>query len=81
MRTKLATNHAGPALIVLSARSEERLKERAQQLLRHVQEERVSDEALADLAYTLQVGRQAMEHRLAMTARSVQQLQEKLSGG
>ena len=69
-----------PALIVLSGKDEERLKERAGQLLEHVREGGVTEADLADVAYTLQVGRQAMEQRLALTARSLQELQEKLSG-
>ncbi|UMR33393.1 SDR family NAD(P)-dependent oxidoreductase [Massilia sp. MB5] len=62
-----------PALIVLSARSEERLKEQVLQLLAAA-----DGVALADLAYTLQVGREAMEARLALVVHSIAELREKL---
>jgi acyl transferase domain-containing protein/acyl carrier protein/short-subunit dehydrogenase len=67
-----------PALIVLSAKSAEQLKERARQLLAHIAASAYSDEALVDIGYTLQVGREAMEHRLAFTAWSVDELTKKL---
>ncbi|WP_313913627.1 SDR family NAD(P)-dependent oxidoreductase, partial [Tahibacter sp.] len=57
-----------PVLCVLSARSEERLKARAQQLLDAIHRRGLADADLADIAYTLQVGREAMDHRLAFTA-------------
>jgi acyl transferase domain-containing protein len=96
-----------PALIVLSAKNEERLREQVRQLLIWIQTE-VShsrgdvmvgvggDEVpcvgrgpcvapvpsdtpnLQDLAYTLQVGREAMEERLALQVRSLAELEEKL---
>ena len=53
-----------PAIIVLSAKNEERLKEQAQRLLTAIQEQQFTDADLADMAYTLQVGREAMEERL-----------------
>jgi acyl transferase domain-containing protein/acyl carrier protein len=67
-----------PAIIVLSARSEEQLKKQAQQLLEEIIDRQFSDENLADIAYTLQVGREAMEERLALMAESIKQLAEKL---
>jgi acyl transferase domain-containing protein/acyl carrier protein/SAM-dependent methyltransferase len=67
-----------PALIVLSAKSESQLRERATQLLAYVANTR-GEESLVDLAYTLQVGRDAMEQRLAFTAVSMQELKNKLS--
>src|SRR5437764_8198706 len=68
-----------PVIIVLSARTEERLQERVQQLLTWIHEQ-MCDEArsLRDLAYTLQVGREAMEERLVMLVASPQELEEKL---
>jgi acyl transferase domain-containing protein/enoyl-CoA hydratase/carnithine racemase/acyl carrier protein/SAM-dependent methyltransferase len=68
----------GPAVVVLSAKDEERLKERASQLRQAIGRQRFNDGDLADLAYTLQVGREAMEHRVAMTAGSMKELEEKL---
>ncbi|HWX64799.1 MAG TPA: SDR family NAD(P)-dependent oxidoreductase, partial [Rhodanobacter sp.] len=67
----------GPALIVLSARHEDRLREQVQRLLAAIAAN--PDMALADLAYTLQVGREAMEERLALVVNSLDELREKLS--
>jgi acyl transferase domain-containing protein len=68
----------GPALIVLSARTERDLEERARQLVALIEDEPLGDEALADVAYTLQVGREAMEERLGIIAGSVEALREAL---
>ncbi len=56
----------GPYVVVLSAKTEDRLKASAQQLLTFL-EQHPQTEA-ADVAYTLQVGREAMTERLAFTA-------------
>ncbi|WP_437581599.1 beta-ketoacyl synthase N-terminal-like domain-containing protein [Sorangium sp. So ce887] len=69
---------AGPVAIVLSARDRERLKEHARGLLKAVRGEAWTDADLADIAYTLQVGREEMEERLAFTASTVAELAEKL---
>ncbi len=72
---------AGPYLVVLSARDENRLREAAQRLAIFV-----ADTAphLADVAYTLQVGRDAMEERLAFlvenNAALTEQIQAFLAG-
>jgi len=76
---------------VLSARNEERLQEQVRQLLAWVQAEsqmgavgtglapvRIPEQKLQDLAYTLQVGREAMEERLALQVSSLAELEEKL---
>ncbi|MCG7851296.1 MAG: SDR family NAD(P)-dependent oxidoreductase, partial [Methanosarcinaceae archaeon] len=66
-----------PEVIVLSARNLERLREYARQMvefLGHQPEELL----LADIANTLQVGREAMEERLAIVAKSKAELVEKL---
>ncbi|ARE86646.1 SDR family NAD(P)-dependent oxidoreductase [Clostridium formicaceticum] len=67
-----------PAIIVLSAKNEERLQEQAQQLLKAIQEQQFTDNDLADMAYTLQIGREAMEERLAIIVASIKELEEKL---
>jgi polyketide synthase PksN len=69
-----------PALVVLSAKNEERLKEQARQLLSAIEERHLSDADLVDMAYTLQVGREAMDERLAMMVWSIKELQGKLAG-
>lgn len=59
-----------PRIIVLSARNEERLAERARDLLDFLRAEPGADTpAFADVAYTLQTGREAMAARLAFVAR------------
>ncbi len=76
-----------PALIVLSAKSAEQLQEQARQLLEHLDRLQgmglLNDESsygvLIDVAYTLQVGREAMEHRLACAADSIKDLKGKLA--
>ncbi len=77
-REPIEVNEQRPALIVLSAKSEVQLQQRAQQLLTALESERYSDTALADIAYTLQVGREAMEQRLAFTAASLSELRQML---
>ncbi|MDO3676283.1 SDR family NAD(P)-dependent oxidoreductase [Paenibacillus ehimensis] len=67
-----------PAVIVLSARNGDRLLARAEQLLAFIRRKEIKDTQLADLAYTLQVGREVMEDRLAFTAGSVEELVRKL---
>ncbi|PKM51734.1 MAG: hypothetical protein CVV02_05585 [Firmicutes bacterium HGW-Firmicutes-7] len=63
-------------IIILSAKNSERLKVYAAQLYDFLQKpNRVS---LKDMAYTLQVGREAMEERLAIVASSIEQLKERL---
>jgi polyketide synthase PksM len=73
-----------PALIILSAKDEERLKEQAERLIAAIRERRLTDanlanSYLADIAYTLQVGREAMEERLGVIAGSTGELIEKLT--
>jgi len=63
-------------LIVLSAKNAERLHDYAEYLLAFI---RQGECELADLAYTLQTGREAMEERLAFVAGSVDELAQKLA--
>ncbi|AOO62161.1 type I polyketide synthase [Bacillus velezensis] len=67
-----------PAVIILSARNEQQLKERARQLLDDVIRKKRSDGDLAKIAYTLQAGREPMAERLAFTAESIEELKMKL---
>lgn len=62
--TPVAHAEAGPYLLILSAKKPERLRESAGRLAAHMQAE--SDIDLARLSYTLQVGREAMDERLAL---------------
>lgn len=68
---------AGPQLIILSARSRNRLTVMAENLLTFV--ENHPDLALADLAYTLQVGRETMRERLALVATDLNDVKAGLS--
>jgi acyl transferase domain-containing protein len=72
-----APRPAGRHVIVLSARDGERLREYAERLLAFARGRRPD---LADLAYTLQAGREAMEARLAFPAGDLDELCAKLAG-
>ncbi|MDF2859001.1 MAG: hypothetical protein K0Q87_4852, partial [Neobacillus sp.] len=68
-------------VISLSAKNEDRLRAYADQLLKYV--ESLEDLphhniTLKQIAYTLQVGREPMEERLALTVSSIENLNEKL---
>ena len=64
-----------PYLIVLSAKNEEGLKLYARKIVNFLEKTHVG---LIDLAYTLQVGRESMEERLAFLASSLEEVKEKL---
>lgn len=66
----------GPVLVVLSARNEGRLKAQAKQLLGYLARH---EENLAELAYTLQVGRDAMGVRLALVVHTLEAFKDKLA--
>lgn len=75
------TDHSpriGPAIIVLSAKSADRLEEQARQFLAFLQHRRTSLPSLEHVAYTLQVGRVAMEERMAMLVSSFDELEQML---
>ncbi|GED59056.1 hypothetical protein BFO01nite_31880 [Brevibacillus formosus] len=78
-RPAIQVSQANPAIILLSARNESQLHEQAQRLLAAIKDQSISDLDLADIAYTLQIGREAMEERLAVMTSSIQELQEKLT--
>ncbi|MBZ9609907.1 SDR family NAD(P)-dependent oxidoreductase [Clostridium estertheticum] len=75
---QVSVTSQNPAIIVLSAKNEDRLKVKAQNLLEAIQKQKFSDTDLDKIAYTLQVGREAMEERLGFTAESIKKLEEKL---
>ncbi|MFF4602688.1 SDR family NAD(P)-dependent oxidoreductase [Streptomyces sp. NPDC001339] len=64
-------------LVVLSARTSERLRDQATRLADHLDRTEVD---LADLAFTLQTGREAMAERLAVVVASVPELRRVLRG-
>ncbi|MEC5160168.1 SDR family NAD(P)-dependent oxidoreductase [Janthinobacterium sp. CG_S6] len=67
-----------PALIVLSARSAERLQAQATQLLAALARLEEEGVAVADIAYTLQLGREAMQERLAFSVADMAELRQRL---
>ncbi|WP_142391012.1 ketoacyl-synthetase C-terminal extension domain-containing protein, partial [Bacillus thuringiensis] len=67
-----------PVVIILSARNAERLNEQARLLLEAIQRGSIAESELERVAYTLQVGREAMDERLGFTVTSVQELENKL---
>jgi len=68
------------ALVVLSAKNEERLQEQVRCLVNAIKERQLTDENLVDAAYTLQIGREGMEERLGVLVKSSKELEEKLNG-
>ena len=66
---------AAPVLIVLSAKSEERLRVYAGNIADDVLQNK---NAITEIAYTLQVGREAQDWRLAFVAKSVEEIIIKL---
>jgi len=66
-------------MAVLSAKTPDRLQAVAQRLLEWLHRPEASSAELADITYTLQVGRTPMAHRLGMLAASVDELRQKLA--
>jgi polyketide synthase PksL len=78
--TRTFGSNGVPLVFVLSAKNEDRLRARAEQLadyLSRIERDRVP---LIDLAYTLQVGREAFNQRLAIVANDLGKLSECLAG-
>ena len=75
--TVSAARPTGPCLIVLSAKTADRLRANAERLLAHLVAGRDAD-TLADVAYTLQVGRDPMPERMGLIVDSMQDLIERL---
>ncbi|MBF0397987.1 MAG: SDR family NAD(P)-dependent oxidoreductase, partial [Desulfobacterales bacterium] len=67
----LASSH----LIILSAKNEERLKNYAKEMIEFIRK----DIKIENIAYTLQVGREEMEYRLAAVASDIDDLKNKLT--
>jgi acyl transferase domain-containing protein/acyl carrier protein len=65
-------------IIILSAKTEERLKIYAENLLMFLRKEDTDNHRLTDIAYTLQCGRETMQERVAILTDSIQGLTEKL---
>ncbi|TDR36319.1 enoyl-CoA hydratase/isomerase-like protein, partial [Tahibacter aquaticus] len=67
---------AEPVLLVLSARTPEQLQRKAADLLAYLAG--TAQPALASMAYTLQIGREALDERLAVVVSTPAELVEKL---
>src|SRR6185369_2416438 len=67
---------ASELVFPLSAKTEDQLREVAARLAKAIQE---NNYRLMDVAHTLQVGRKSFEHRLAISAATKEELQEKLA--
>ncbi|MFJ2773107.1 beta-ketoacyl synthase N-terminal-like domain-containing protein [Streptomyces sp. NPDC087300] len=62
----------------ISAKTTDQLRQKAAELAAHLRAADLGDDALLDVAYTLQVGREAFAERLAVTADSTAELLERL---
>ncbi|QMU65949.1 MAG: SDR family NAD(P)-dependent oxidoreductase [Flavobacteriaceae bacterium] len=78
MQYNTANSVSSEQIVVLSAQNEERLKAYAEQILDFI--DKNPKIQLADLTYTLQVGRESMPERLALLAKDIYELKEKLNG-
>ncbi|NUS89103.1 MAG: methyltransferase [Streptomyces sp.] len=65
-------------LVPLSARTDAQLRRKAGALAARLRNDRLGDDALQDVAYTLQVGREAFPERLAVSADSMSELAKRL---
>ncbi len=70
---------SGPQVIVLSAKNEERLREAVRRLAGYLDRHLEDAPSLADLAFTLQAGREEMPARLAFVAESLDSLKARLA--
>jgi amino acid adenylation domain-containing protein/non-ribosomal peptide synthase protein (TIGR01720 family) len=66
-----------PQIVVLSARTQDRLQAITRRMIEFLQ--RPESPCLSDLAYTLQVGREAMECRLALVVNDLDELSQGLN--
>ncbi|KYF88599.1 hypothetical protein BE20_22560 [Sorangium cellulosum] len=81
-RAEQREHAASPQLLPLSAATEERLLAYAQRVLSFLARARSSDEPLpplAEIAYTLQVGREQQDKRLAIVATDIEQWEDRLA--
>ncbi|WP_439896702.1 thioester reductase domain-containing protein [Burkholderia ubonensis] len=78
-RVATGDDHAGPAIVVLSAATDDALRRRAQQLHAVLADGEVDAGHLHDLAYTLQIGRDAMASRFGCVVGSLVELQAALA--
>ncbi|MDW6057195.1 ketoacyl-synthetase C-terminal extension domain-containing protein [Streptomyces sp. FXJ1.4098] len=65
-------------LVPLSAKTDAQLRQKAGALAARLRNDKLGDDALQDVAYTLQVGREAFPERLAVSADSMSELIKRL---
>ncbi|MEE0930929.1 MAG: SDR family NAD(P)-dependent oxidoreductase [Acutalibacteraceae bacterium] len=70
--------NAEPVVIVVSAKNKDRLYEYVKLLLNALEKTSTSYVTLSDIAYTLQIGRDAMEERIAFVVETVEELKNVL---
>lgn len=75
---QLKSKRDQPSIIPLSAASESQLVKQAENLLAFLESPTLANIRLRDIAYTLQMGREAMKYRLAAKVTSLSDLKEKL---
>lgn len=68
-----------PYALIWSAKNEEQLREQVRQFVEWMSKSKNSEAELAQIAYTLQTGRDEHEERLAVAVESVEELHYKLS--
>ncbi len=77
---RMVINEGNPALVVLSAKNIERVRKQAARLAHMIEKQHMDNDNLADIAYTLQVGREAMEVRFAAIVSSIKETVNILKG-
>ncbi len=68
-----------PNSIIFSAKNADRLNGYANEIKRFLEKDISDGISIRDIAYTLQIGREEMEERVAIVARDKEELEEKLS--
>jgi acyl transferase domain-containing protein/enoyl-CoA hydratase/carnithine racemase len=71
---------SGPTIVPISARTASQLERKAQDLLAFLRSHDTAQLDLHRIAHTLQVGREAMNERIALVASTVGELEDKLQG-
>lgn len=64
--------------ILLSAKNRDRLKDQSAQLQEEIKKQKIDNNLLKNIAYTLQIGREHMEERMAILVSSISELLAKL---
>ncbi|WP_268410873.1 SDR family NAD(P)-dependent oxidoreductase [Alteromonas sp. a30] len=74
----ISVQHSGPYAIVLSARKPAQLMQQVKKLLHALETKHYQPEDIERIAYTLQVGREAFEHRIATVVTNLDTLKTAL---